>query len=54
MQEVNEEMKMVPYKVVRDSAGAARIKVRDKEYSPPEIPGDGRRRHDNILCAGPG
>jgi molecular chaperone DnaK len=36
-EEVNEEMKMVPYKVVRDSAGAARIKVKDKEYSPPEI-----------------
>jgi molecular chaperone DnaK len=36
-EEVNEEMKMVPYKVVRDSSGAARIKVKDKEYSPPEI-----------------
>lgn len=36
-EEVSEEMKMVPYKVVRDSAGAARVKIRDKEYSPPEI-----------------
>jgi molecular chaperone DnaK len=36
-EEVNEEMKMVPYKVVRDSSGAARVKVKDKEYSPPEI-----------------
>jgi molecular chaperone DnaK len=36
-EEVSEEMKMVPYKVVRDSSGAARIKIRDKEYSPPEI-----------------
>jgi molecular chaperone DnaK len=37
VEEVTEEMKMVPYKVVKDSAGAARIKVKDKEYSPPEI-----------------
>ena len=37
VEEVNEEMKMVPYKVVRDAGGAARIKIRDKEYSPPEI-----------------
>jgi molecular chaperone DnaK len=36
-EEVSEEMKMVPYKVVRDSSGAARVKIRDKEYSPPEI-----------------
>jgi len=36
-EEVSEEMKMVPYKVVRDSSGAARVKTRDKEYSPPEI-----------------
>jgi len=35
--EVTEEMKMVPYKVVRDSSGAARVKIKDKEYSPPEI-----------------
>jgi len=36
-EEVSEEMKMVPYKVAKDSSGAARIKIRDKEYSPPEI-----------------
>jgi molecular chaperone DnaK len=36
-EEVNEEMKMVPYKVIRDGSGAARVKVKDKEYSPPEI-----------------
>jgi molecular chaperone DnaK len=36
-EEVSEEMKMVPYKVIKDSSGAARIKIRDKEYSPPEI-----------------
>ncbi len=36
-EEVSEEMKMVPYKVQKDSSGAARIKIRDKEYSPPEI-----------------
>jgi molecular chaperone DnaK len=36
-EEVTEEMKMVPYKVVRDASGAARVKIRDKEYSPPEI-----------------
>jgi len=36
-EEVNEEMKMVPYRVIRDSSGAARVKIKDKEYSPPEI-----------------
>lgn len=36
-EEVNEEMKMVPYKVLRDDSGGVRIKTRDKEYSPPEI-----------------
>jgi molecular chaperone DnaK len=35
--EVNEEMKMVPYSVVRASNGDVRIKCNDKEYSPPEI-----------------
>jgi molecular chaperone DnaK len=35
--EVTEEMKMVPYSVVRASNGDARVKVADKEYSPPEI-----------------
>jgi len=35
--EVNEEMKMVPYQVVRASNGDVRIKTGGKEYSPPEI-----------------
>src|SRR5213592_3547525 len=35
--EVNEEMKMVPYKVVRASNGDARVEANGKEYSPPEI-----------------
>lgn len=35
--EVNEEMKMVPYKVVKASNGDARIQIQDKLYSPPEI-----------------
>jgi molecular chaperone DnaK len=35
--EVNEEMKMVPYQVVRASNGDARVKANDKEYSPPEV-----------------
>jgi molecular chaperone DnaK len=35
--EVNEEMKMVPYKVVRDSNGAARVDIMGKQYSPPEV-----------------
>jgi molecular chaperone DnaK len=37
--EVNEEMKMVPYAVVRASNGDVRVKAGDKEYSPPEISG---------------
>ena len=36
-EEVNEEMKMVPYKVIRDDTGGVRIKTRDKDYPPPEI-----------------
>src|SRR5213592_4648043 len=36
-EEVNEEMKMVPYKVIRSSNGDVRIDVSGKEYSPPEI-----------------
>ena len=36
-EEVNEEMKMVPYKVFKDDTGGVRIKTRDKDYSPPEI-----------------
>ena len=35
--EVNEEMKMVPYKVIKGSNGDARIEIQGKEYSPPEI-----------------
>ncbi len=35
--EVNEEMKMVPYRVVRASNGDVRINAGDKESSPPEI-----------------
>jgi molecular chaperone DnaK len=35
--EVNEEMKMVPYQVVRSSNGDARVNAQGKEYSPPEI-----------------
>src|SRR3981081_2515488 len=34
--EVNEEMKMVPYKVVRAPNGDVRIEVQGKLYSPPE------------------
>src|SRR6266849_5231280 len=36
-EEVNEEMKMVPYKVIRASNGDARIDISGKEYSPPEV-----------------
>jgi len=36
-EEVNEEMKMVPYKVVKASNGDARVQINDKIYSPPEI-----------------
>src|SRR6202049_3365240 len=35
--EVSEEMKMVPYRVVKTSNGDVRIAASDKEYSPPEI-----------------
>jgi molecular chaperone DnaK len=35
--EVSEEMKMVPYRVVRATNGDARINAGGKEYSPPEI-----------------
>ncbi|HUO83596.1 MAG TPA: molecular chaperone DnaK [Thermoanaerobaculia bacterium] len=35
--EVNEEMKMVPYEVERAPNGDARVRVQDKLYSPPEI-----------------
>src|SRR5216110_4069462 len=36
-EEVNEEMKMVPYKVTRSSNGDARVEINGKLYSPPEI-----------------
>jgi molecular chaperone DnaK len=35
--EVSEEMKMVPYKVIRSSNGDARVEANGKDYSPPEI-----------------
>src|ERR1700752_4014261 len=35
--EVSEEMKMVPYQVVRAANGDARVTANGKEYSPPEI-----------------
>jgi molecular chaperone DnaK len=35
--EVNEEMKMVPYKVTRTNNGDARVDISGKDYSPPEI-----------------
>jgi molecular chaperone DnaK len=35
--EVSEEMKMVPYQVVRGTNGDARVTANGKEYSPPEI-----------------
>jgi molecular chaperone DnaK len=35
--EVNEEMKMVPFQVVRASNGDVRVKAGDKDYPPPEI-----------------
>ena len=35
--EVNEEMKMVPYKAVRGENGDARVDISGKKYSPPEI-----------------
>ena len=35
--EVSEEIKMIPYEVVENKNGDARVKLRNKEYSPPEI-----------------
>jgi len=35
--EVNEEMKMVPYKVIKSSNGDARVEAISKEFSPPEV-----------------
>src|SRR5262245_18590182 len=36
-EEVNEEMKMVPYKVMKSSNSDARVEINGKESSPPEI-----------------
>jgi molecular chaperone DnaK len=35
--EVESEIKTIPYKVIEGSNGDARVKIGDKEYSPPEI-----------------
>src|SRR6059036_2590367 len=35
--EVSEEMKIVPYEVVKGPNGDVRVKAEDKEYAPPEI-----------------
>ncbi|HUL44912.1 MAG TPA: molecular chaperone DnaK [Bacteroidota bacterium] len=35
--EVNEEMKLVPYKVVQGENNTARVQIGDRVYSPPEI-----------------
>ena len=35
--EVNEEMKLVPYKVIRGDNNTARVEIGDRVYSPPEI-----------------
>jgi molecular chaperone DnaK len=37
LDEVNEEMKMVPYKVVKGDNNDARVDIMGKQYSPPEI-----------------
>jgi len=36
-EEVGEEIKLVPYKVVRDEKGEVRIEARGERYAPPEI-----------------
>ena len=36
-EEVLQEIKVVPYKVVKGPGGDARVEARDKHYSPPEI-----------------
>src|SRR5512142_2861150 len=36
-EEVTEEMKMVPYKVVRGANGDARVEAGGKEWTPPQI-----------------
>ena len=35
--EVSEEMKLVPYKVIRGTNGDAKVDIKGKDYSPPEI-----------------
>ncbi|MFQ5876091.1 MAG: molecular chaperone DnaK [Acidobacteriota bacterium] len=37
MEEVNEEMTMVPYRVVAGAANAAKVRIRGKDYSPEQI-----------------
>jgi molecular chaperone DnaK len=37
MEEVNEEMKMVPYRVVAGPGNAVRVRIRGKDHSPEEI-----------------
>src|SRR3977135_2069752 len=37
--EVQQEIKLVPYKVVKASNGDVRIDIRAKQYAPPEIAG---------------
>src|SRR5512138_2330578 len=37
--EVGQEIKLVPYKVIRATNGDVRVEVRGKQYSPPEISG---------------
>jgi molecular chaperone DnaK len=37
LNEVSEEMKLVPYKVVAGENGDARVEIQGKKYSPPEI-----------------
>src|SRR6266702_3685685 len=36
-EEVQDEMKRVPYKVVRSSSGSAEVEIRGKRYTPPEV-----------------
>ncbi len=37
MEEVNEEMKMVPYRVVAGPANAVRVRIRGKDYGPEQL-----------------
>src|SRR5512136_870115 len=37
IEEVKEEMKIVPYKVVKGANNDARVEIMGKQYSPPEI-----------------